>query len=348
MESRFGHDFSRVRVHADAKAAESSLAVNALAYTVGEHVVFGPNRYDHATDAGRRLIAHELAHVVQQQAGGAIALQRQLQPQQGNEQDAAQELLRISHELREIQLKLEEGTENLEIVRHYFFLANKTLPKVGDRIDAATVADFVEALIETSQFLAPFFPPGKRQRTSVAKGLKIHKFREELEHEASRLTHTVAPSIGQPSSSTVVKGFYHRATDSIHLTTDTKGGGESKFGDALHEGVHKYSSPIVQTRLGVFINEGFTQHFADRVSAEQKIGVYTAHSYGTQLACAEKVIGWFKDGENRLARAYFRGEGVEALRQELMRRLSVTDSQLNDLARDRAGEGLCERIKNAP
>ena len=51
---------------------------------------------------------------------------------------------------------------------------------------------------------------------------------------------------------------------------------------------------------------------------------------------------------NRLARAYFRGEGVEALRQELMRRLSVTDPQLNDLARDHAGEGLCEKIKNAP
>src|SRR5919198_3590998 len=76
MESRFGHDFSRVRVHTDAKAAESSKALNALAYTVGEHVVFAPNRYDHATHAGRRLLAHELAHVVQQ-GGGAVALQRQ-------------------------------------------------------------------------------------------------------------------------------------------------------------------------------------------------------------------------------------------------------------------------------
>jgi hypothetical protein len=61
MESRFNHDFSRVRVHTDAKAAESAQAVNALAYTV-----FGAGQYMPGTSAGRRLIAHELTHVVQQ------------------------------------------------------------------------------------------------------------------------------------------------------------------------------------------------------------------------------------------------------------------------------------------
>jgi hypothetical protein len=66
MEPRFGHDFSAVRVHTDARAAESARAVNALAYTVGRDVTFGPGQYAPATSAGRRLIAHELAHVVQQ------------------------------------------------------------------------------------------------------------------------------------------------------------------------------------------------------------------------------------------------------------------------------------------
>jgi hypothetical protein len=70
MESRFRHDFSRVRVHTDARAAESARAVAARAYTVGEHVAFAAGRYAPGTPAGARLLAHELAHV-QQQAGSA-------------------------------------------------------------------------------------------------------------------------------------------------------------------------------------------------------------------------------------------------------------------------------------
>jgi hypothetical protein len=66
MEARFGHDFSRVRVHTDAEAAASARAVNARAYTVGRDVVFGNGRYAPQTSAGRHLLAHELAHVVQQ------------------------------------------------------------------------------------------------------------------------------------------------------------------------------------------------------------------------------------------------------------------------------------------
>jgi len=65
MGSRFGYDFSRVRVHADDRAAESARAVNALAYTVGSNVVFGEGRYQPRTAAGRSLLAHELTHVAQ-------------------------------------------------------------------------------------------------------------------------------------------------------------------------------------------------------------------------------------------------------------------------------------------
>jgi LysM repeat protein len=71
MEPRFGHDFSKVRVHADARAAEASRMVNALAYTAGRDVVFAAGRYAPQTSTGRRLLAHELTHVVQQSAGRA-------------------------------------------------------------------------------------------------------------------------------------------------------------------------------------------------------------------------------------------------------------------------------------
>lgn len=66
MEPRFGHDFSGVRVHTDAKAVESAVAVNAQAYTVGQHLVFGRDQYQPQTQQGSLLLAHELTHVLQQ------------------------------------------------------------------------------------------------------------------------------------------------------------------------------------------------------------------------------------------------------------------------------------------
>jgi Domain of unknown function (DUF4157) len=69
LEPRFGYDFASVRVHADAAAARSSQELGAAAYTVGHHVVFGDRQFAPGSPAGLRLIAHELAHVVQQGGG---------------------------------------------------------------------------------------------------------------------------------------------------------------------------------------------------------------------------------------------------------------------------------------
>lgn len=69
FEPRFGHDFSQVRIHASPEAAESARAVNAQAFTVGRDVVFGAGAYAPESGSGRRLIAHELTHVIQQGLG---------------------------------------------------------------------------------------------------------------------------------------------------------------------------------------------------------------------------------------------------------------------------------------
>jgi hypothetical protein len=66
MEQRFGHDFSRVRVHSEGEAAEGARSRGALAYTVGAVVAFAPGQYRPWRITGMRLLAHELAHVVQQ------------------------------------------------------------------------------------------------------------------------------------------------------------------------------------------------------------------------------------------------------------------------------------------
>nr|WP_298143351.1 DUF4157 domain-containing protein [uncultured Pseudomonas sp.] len=70
FEPRFGHDFANVQVHHNAQAARSAADVDAHAYTVGRHIVFGQGRYAPDSHTGRELLAHELAHVVQQGADG--------------------------------------------------------------------------------------------------------------------------------------------------------------------------------------------------------------------------------------------------------------------------------------
>ena len=74
FSARFGHDFSRVRVHADESAARSAREVGARAYTVGDHIAFGAGRYAPDTAEGRRLLAHELTHTIQQERGFATSL----------------------------------------------------------------------------------------------------------------------------------------------------------------------------------------------------------------------------------------------------------------------------------
>jgi hypothetical protein len=80
MEPRFGHDFSRVRVHTDARAGESARAVDALAYTVGNHIVLG-NGMSSSTLSRKQLLAHELTHVTQQSPVGDSTL-NSLRPSQ--------------------------------------------------------------------------------------------------------------------------------------------------------------------------------------------------------------------------------------------------------------------------
>jgi len=69
FEPRFGHDFSRVRVHTDSRAAEIARLINAKAFTTGKNIVFSNGQHSPGTSTGRRLLAHELTHVIQQRKG---------------------------------------------------------------------------------------------------------------------------------------------------------------------------------------------------------------------------------------------------------------------------------------
>ena len=111
MEQRFGHDFSRVRVHTDGASAQSARAINAHAYTVGYDIVFASGRFAPETSEGRRLMAHELTHVVQQtgrdgttigesdvpMAIATISTTRRIQRNGDGSSDLVQELVQVGN-----------------------------------------------------------------------------------------------------------------------------------------------------------------------------------------------------------------------------------------------------------
>lgn len=186
MEPRFGQDFSQVRVHTDAKAAESTQAVNAVAYTVGRNVVFGAGQYAPGTSEGRRLMAHELTHVVQQgedsngiqsnltrtDPGGAaereahIAADTVMQsypftPTQGGNIQLARQGNRdagTTNALRDAGLPADVSTPPGESGR-------QTVTGLGDRKQeilkrGGTVLDMAVAMLETDTMRADFYPYG--------------------------------------------------------------------------------------------------------------------------------------------------------------------------------------------
>jgi hypothetical protein len=77
-EPRFGYDFSQVKIHTDTVAAKSAQSINALAYTSGNNIVFNQGQYAPNTDGGKRLLGHELTHVVQQGGGHNKTVQKKV------------------------------------------------------------------------------------------------------------------------------------------------------------------------------------------------------------------------------------------------------------------------------
>ena len=116
FETRFGRDFSHVRVHADRQAAESASSVNAIAYTVGNNIVFGQGQYAPGSYSGKRLMAHELTHVVQQSKYGSA-----------NNKNEGSLPIRTSNGSQGIQRFADIGQETYSICTnppYYFFEIN--------------------------------------------------------------------------------------------------------------------------------------------------------------------------------------------------------------------------------
>ncbi|MBN1428161.1 MAG: DUF4157 domain-containing protein [Anaerolineae bacterium] len=139
METHLGHDFSRVRIHADAQAAESARAVNALAYTVGQDVVLGKRQYILGATTGNKLLAHELVHVVQQGTNGQVTVQRATDsPPSDTDSLALKTIKEIDGEcsyvvlVRAVQIARRDGIAKQFVEK----LRSKQHPEYGDYLDA--------------------------------------------------------------------------------------------------------------------------------------------------------------------------------------------------------------------
>jgi cell wall-associated NlpC family hydrolase len=122
MEPRFGHDLGSVRIHVDKKAIESARAVSALAFTVGQNLMFGEGSFAPATTIGKQLLAHELAHVIQQKGDSPEFLRRRCgdtTPPSQNQASTRAEIVR--HAISQIG-------------EHYLWSAEGQLPGLGDVI----------------------------------------------------------------------------------------------------------------------------------------------------------------------------------------------------------------------
>lgn len=142
MSQRFGHDFSQVRVHSDGAAEQSAREMNARAYAIGSNVVFGQGQFSPHTESGRRLLAHELTHTIQQSDIGRVrpnVIQRDLAIEP-TVADPAATVLTASQMRSAIRLNSVLFTDSAEIVILRDVLGIAELPSVIDE-------EFVNAVI---------------------------------------------------------------------------------------------------------------------------------------------------------------------------------------------------------
>jgi len=185
FEPRFDADFSGVRLYTDTRSEQSASAVNALAYTVGSHIVFGANQYAPQAKTGRRLLAHELTHTLQQLPGNSssIAIVDSAQQEREAEAAAAGVFSRPPSVFR-------NSTTPTSLFRQK---ADPDRPPAVDRTFE----------LDPQRFLVPLAAPTVKQRESarsflgerpIAKSI-IRRERRPVKSRITSMTRTPAPSL---------------------------------------------------------------------------------------------------------------------------------------------------------
>lgn len=201
-----------------------------------------------------------------------------------------------------------------------------------------TTASLIQTVLERSRTLRPYIGR-KLGRIMIPKNFIHHDFPPTFDSAYQKL-HKIVIQVGSAEEKELItrRGFYHRPTDAIHLRPD------ANVGHALHEAIHKFSSPGFRSVFGGYLDEGVTQYFTDLVLQEQGLGKMTTHAYRDQLRCANQLVGLFNP--DIIAKAYFQGVGLDDLANNLVGRLNTNLTEL--ATKLKRGDALCQRIGKAP
>jgi Domain of unknown function (DUF4157) len=234
MEPRLGHDFSQVRVHTDAQAAESAQAMKALAYTVGRHIVFAEGQHQPSASDGKLLLAHELTHVVQQLRGGADIAYRQVGDTPASagvaiqtESGTTARLLGIIEDIKLVQKKagqnrrdqgaghegrMGSGGQN-ETITNFIAQLLEVAHGNDEQLKLSVLAGFSSEGIERAEAQLSELPTAVREPSHeiiATKSLAVSHPQDAMEIEANRVAETVVHGTAAIVTGTATGGCVNR------------------------------------------------------------------------------------------------------------------------------------------
>jgi hypothetical protein len=251
MEQRFARDFSQVSVHAGAAAEQSAHDLDARAYTVGPDMVFGKSRFAPDTGEGRRLIAHELTHVVQQ-SGNGIAV--------GGHDGGSPATL--------VQREPEDTKKTGSQAKPAPTLKSEGVD-LNDPVGEKTPA-IIDAVLLRNQTLAPYIGDRLKGGFRVAQADKfVHEPTDSQFKTAFRKVNGSDPAND-------IMGFFEPTKSTVHVRPT------AQFGTALHESVHRLAHPglygtylpmaqQISNDLVEVLKEGVTAFFTDTILSDEKL-----------------------------------------------------------------------------
>jgi hypothetical protein len=273
MEQRFGRDFSQVRVHSGSAAEQSARDVDARAYTVGRDMVFGSSRFAPQTSEGRRLIAHELTHAIQQSRdgitvggheGGRFDGPGLIQREPDDTKKTAPQTTPTQTAPTQTTPPQTAPTQTTP---------TKTLKSQGvdlkDPVGGKT-PDIIDEVLARNQTLAPYISDRLKGGFKIAQTDKFKK--EPSDSQFQTAFRDVNGS--DPDKNTM--GFFDPKKSIVHLRPT------AEFGTALHESVHRLAStglhgtylPMAQeisNDLVEVLKEGVTAFFTDTILNDEKL-----------------------------------------------------------------------------
>ena len=323
MEPRFGHDFGNVRVHFDARAAASARSVKALAYTVGHDIVFSDGAFAPDDPSGRSLLAHELAHVVQQSNAHTTRGQLQRQPDETS--------------TKETPPAKTPPTKTAPAKPP----PRKTLKSEGVDLNdpvAGGTAAIIDTVLARNQKLAPYIGARIKGIKIAEKGKFVHDMNDTNFDNAYRDAYDLNAGVTVPKST---MGFLNTKKSEIHLRSN------ALFGTALHEAVHRLASPRlygdflplankISSTLTDVLSEGVTAFFTDEILKEEGLPNFN-DAYRTKKDKAKNLIDALKpDGFDMIATFNFKGAGIV----EIGEKLGFTRKQYGEAKNDAMKEVL--------